>query len=119
MSEQVGEIWAGDSFTLEVTVKDAAGSVIDLTNSAAVASLADARGGAVAHLASNGSGVVVTDATNGKLEARFAPEHTAALVNGRRGALAQIQVRVFDALGRVSTVFDGRLMVWPSITGSL
>lgn len=119
MSETVGEIWAGDSFTLEVTVKGADDSAVDLTNAVAVASLADARGGVVAHLASNSSGVVVTDAADGKLEARFAPEHTAALVTGRRGALAQIQVRIFDALGRVSTVFDGRLMVWPSITESL
>ena len=118
MSEQIGEIWSGDSFTLELTVVDGDGSAIDLTNAVALAALADVRGGASAEIASNGSGIVVTDAANGKLEAHFAPEDTAAFVAGRRGALAQIQVRVLDQLGRVSTVFDGRLMIWPSITGS-
>ena len=96
----------GDTARLTVTVRDAAGAVVDLTGATAIAwQMARSAFAASPTLSKSlGSGVTVTDAMNGVFQVALAPADSADLLGDFHH-----EAEVTDGAGDIATVFCGTL----------
>jgi hypothetical protein len=106
----------GDNATLTLTVTQN-GAAFNLTGCSirmvAKRAYSDADGSAV-FVRTVGSGITITDATNGIASITIAPNNTSGLPRGYRTILVY-DVQVTTGTGSVFTVIDGELVVKPDV----
>jgi len=101
-------VYRGETKTLQVTVKDAAGAAFDLTGAPAVTwRLGPLAGGAATLTKSLGSGVTIVGATSGRFDVAVSAADSAAIAAGHY----LHQAVVTDAAGDVETVTVGTVTV--------
>jgi hypothetical protein len=98
----------GDSRTLTFTVLDAAGDPVDLTDGEAWMTVEGLFEKSV------GSGITLTDPTDGVLEVEIDEADTDGSSNWREAHRYDVQVRT--ASGETRTPFKGLFVVWPDVT---
>lgn len=104
-------MFAGDTKTLQVTVKDENGDAVDLTGASIRWQASRSVNKRPADLEKSvGDGITITDATAGRFDVTLDSADTEDL----RGDFYH-EAEVIDASGNVSTVFTGTLTIEPTL----
>jgi hypothetical protein len=101
------EMVQGDTKTIEVTVEDPTGTVVDLTGAVSIRwKMAKSVTATVTLAKSVGSGISVVDAEEGRFDIALATGDTESLSGG-----FYHEAEVIDSLNRVATVLTGTITI--------
>lgn len=105
------EMFCGDTHELPVTVRDSSGALKDITGAAVAWALAKSVKCDPEFTKATGSGIALTDPSNGLFTVTLNPADTLNLCPGDYYHEAEVT----DSSGRVVTVMTGRVRLLPSI----